>query len=142
MIKRINNIIKNLIKPEYDLILENLISEQQKRIFHLFYIDKMSRNDIQKELNISRYNLETNLEIIRKKISKIPQFDCKFRVDETNEARLIERCKKLGKSQEYIKFCVLAFCKKFTKKQIADIMCLDIETVRKYKSIRRKELEK
>ena len=76
MIKRINNIIKNLIKPEYDLILENLISEQQKRIFHLFYIDKMSRNDIQKELNISRYNLETNLEIIRKKISKIPQFDC------------------------------------------------------------------
>ena len=75
MIKRINNIIKNLIKPEY-------------------------------------------------------------------EARLIERCKKLGKSQEYIKFCVLAFCKKFTKKQIADIMCIDVETVRKYKSIRRKELEK
>ena len=104
-------------------------------------MQKKRRKEIEKELNISRYKLESNLEIIREKLMKIPEFDCKFRVDEATEKQIRSKCRRLGKSKEYEDFCVLAFCKKLKKKDIADIMCIDIETVRKYKSIRRKELE-
>lgn len=140
MIKKINEIINKLIKPEYDLILDNLISEKQKQIFNMFYIEKMPKKYIEKTLNLSKYSLEKNLENIREKIQKIPEFNCSFNCEEVSEAKLIEKCKRLGKSEEYIKFCILAFHKKLKKKDIADIMCIDIETVRKYKSIRRKEL--
>lgn len=142
MIKQFNNFIENLIKPECDLVLENLLSSLQKRIFMLYYVEKISKSEIQKQLNISKYKLDKNLENIREKIYKIKAFNFKFSCDDTTEKRLVERCKRLGKSEEYIQFCVLAFIKKLKKREIADIMCLDIETVRKYKSIRRKELEK
>ena len=142
MIKRLNSIIKSLIKPEVDLILENLMSDLQKQIFTLFYVQKIPKKDIQKMLNISKYSLENNLVIIREKIGKIPQFNCSFKCDDASEARLRERCRKLGKNKEYTEFCVLAFVKKYTKKQLAQHFYIDIETVRKYKSIRRKELEK
>ena len=142
MIKQFNNFIENLIKPECDLVLENLLSSLQKRIFMLYYVEKISKSEIQKQLNISKYKLDKNLENIREKIYKIKAFNFKFSCDDTTEKRLVERCKRLGKSEEYIQFCVLAFIKKLKKGEIADIMCLDIETVRKYKSIRRKELEK
>lgn len=142
MIKQINKLVKTFIKSEQDLVLENLISDLQKQIFLMFYMQKMKRKDIEKELKISRYKLETNLEIIRQKILKIPEFDCKFNLEEASEKQIRNRCQRLGKSKEYEDFCVLAFYKKLKKKEIADIMCIDIETVRKYKSIRRKELEK
>lgn len=141
MIKQINRLVKTFIKSEQDLVLDNLISDLQKQIFLMFYMQKMKRKDIEKQLKISRYKLETNLEIIRQKILKIPEFDCKFKVEEASEKQIRNRCQRLGKSKEYEDFCVLAFYKKLKKKDIADIMCIDIETVRKYKSIRRKELE-
>ena len=141
MIKQFNNFIENLIKPEYDLVLENLLSDLQKNIFTLYYVKKVSKIDIQKELKISKYKLDKNLENIREKIYKIKAFNFKFSCDDTTEKRLIERCKRLGKSEDYIQFCILAFIKKLKKREIADIMCIDIETVRKYKSQRRKELE-
>lgn len=141
MIKQFNNFIENLIKPEYDLVLENLLSDLQKNIFTLYYVKKVSKIDIQKELKISKYKLDKNLENIREKIYKIKAFNFKFSCDDTTEKRLIERYKRLGKSEDYIQFCILAFIKKLKKREIADIMCIDIETVRKYKSQRRKELE-
>ena len=141
MIKQFNNFIENLIKPEYDLVLENLLSDLQKNIFTLYYVEKLSKSDIEKQLKISKYKLDKNLENIREKIYKIKAFNFKFSCEDTTEKRLIERCKRLGKSEDYIQFCILAFIKKLKKREIADIMCIDIETVRKYKSQRRKELE-
>ena len=58
MIKQFNNFIENLIKPECDLVLENLLSSLQKRIFMLYYVEKISKSEIQKQLNISKYKLD------------------------------------------------------------------------------------
>lgn len=142
MIKQFNNFIKTMVKDDYDLVLENLLSDLQKEIFTLFYVQKLCKKDIENKLKISRYKLDNNLENIRQKIFKIKAFNFKFDLDNVSEKRLRERCRKLGKSKEYEDFCVLAFIKKLKKREIADIMCIDIETVKKYKSARRKELEK
>ena len=101
----------------------------------------MLKKYIEKKLKISSYKLDKTLEIIRKKISKMPEFDCKFRVDDTTEYRLRDRCHKLGKSREYEEFCVMKFIKRLKNREIADIMCLDVETIKKYARIRKKELE-
>lgn len=142
MIKQFNNFIQTMLKDECDLILENLLSDLQKNIFKLYYVEKLCKSDIEKQLKISRYKLDKNLENIREKIYRIKAFNFKFSCYDTTEKRLVERCKKLRKSDDYIRFCILAFIKKLKNNEIADIMCLDIETVRKYKIIRKKELEK
>lgn len=141
MIKQVNRITETMTKTEYEAILDNLLIDFHKQVFTLFYVEKMLKKDIEKKLKISSYKLDKTLEIIRKKISKMPQFDCKFRVDDTTEYRLRDRCHKLGKSREYEEFCVMKFIKRLKNREIADIMCLDVETIKKYARIRKKELE-
>lgn len=141
MIKQVNKIVNTMIKSEYELILDNLIIDLQKEIFTLFYVEKLSKKDIENKLKISNYTLSKNLEIIREKISKMPEFDCKFRCDDTTEYRLRDRCRKLGKSDDYEEFCVMAFIKKVSKSELAERFNIDEDTVRKYIKLRKRELE-
>ena len=141
MISQIENFLKFMLKRERDLVLDNLVNDLEKKVFELKYAQKMSKNQIRKELKIGANKLDKVLSDLNNKIMRIPELGFKFNINEASEEMIIDRCKRLNKPDDYIQFCVLAFCKKLKKKEIADIMCIDVETVRKYKSIRKKELE-
>ena len=132
----------NLIKSEYNLVLDNLVNDMEIKMFQLVFVQKMSKKDTQNVLNLSRRKFEAIYNSLVAKVYKIKELGLKYNVYDMSEDEIKSRCKLMNKSDEYVKFCILAFVKKLKKKEIADIMCLDIETVRKYKSIRRKELER
>lgn len=65
----------------------------------------------------------------------------KFCCTTANEDEIRARCLELGKNDEYANFVILAFRSGLRQKEIAAKTGLTVETVRKYKRIRRKELE-
>lgn len=141
MLNQFQKFIKYILRPQAEIVKNNLVTELECAVFESYYVQKKSKSDVQKELNIGRKKLDKMLSIVRQKILLMPEFKFKLKVEEMTEEQIEEKCIKLGKSQEYIQFCKLAFVQGLKKKEIADIMFLDIETVKKYKSIRRKELE-
>ena len=130
-----------MLKRERNLVLDNLVNDLEKKIFEMKYVQKMSKNQIRKELKIGGNKLDRILNELTEKIISIPELGFKFDVYEVSEEKLINKCKELNKSDDYIKFCILAFNQRLKNEEIADIMCIDIETVRKYKIYRKKELE-
>ena len=131
-----------MLKREKNLVLDNLVNDLEKKIFEMKYVQKMSKNQIRKELKMGSNKLDRILNELTEKIMSIPELGFKFKVYEVSEEKLVNKCKELNKSDDYIKFCTLAFTQRLKNEQIADIMCIDTETVRKYKLYRKKELEK
>jgi len=64
-----------------------------------------------------------------------------FKCDTATETEMLDRCRELGKSAEYARFCVMAFVEKRRRKDIASAMYLAESTVKEYKRLRRRELE-
>lgn len=142
-LKEINQFFKTIIKSEYEEICEEiLLSEEEEDIFHLKYIDKKGNNEIAKILDKTPSYIDNRLVNIRKKLLKLPIFNKpKFSCDTATEYQIKEKCRKLGKSKEYVDFCIDAFVVKLTRKEMANKYMLEPNTIKQYKRIRRKELE-
>ena len=70
-IKAINSFFSTALKPEVDLLVEQLmLSDRQTDIFYRFYIRKQDRNFIADELGMSSDSVAKELKKVRKKIVK------------------------------------------------------------------------
>lgn len=141
MINQFDYKMKYLLKKDVDIINSNLVNGLDKEVFNLYYVEKLSKLQIRKKLKLGQEKLDNILEELTDKIILIPEMGLKFDVYTASKTRLVARCALLGKSDDYIRFCIYAYHDKLTKREIADKMCLDIDTVRKYRTDRRKELE-
>lgn len=139
--KTIHNFRDNLMKTENDLVLDNLINEIEIDVFKLHFVQKMSKIETQNELKLSRRKFDKIYNSLVAKVYKIKELGLKNNVYEMPKAEIIRRCNELEYSEFKTKFCIYAYYEKLTKREIADKMCLDIDTVRKYRTDYRKELE-
>lgn len=71
-VKTINSYFKNAIKSDVNEILSKLIlTERQNKIFTMFYLERQDINYIADSLNVCRTVVNTELRLIRSKVSKI-----------------------------------------------------------------------
>lgn len=133
-----------MIKTEFLQLSEDLLlSDEDQIIFRLRYVDKMTSLDIANALNRKENYINKKLFILRQKLSKHPIFNKKaFNVDIATEIELKDRCRHLSYSSEKTQFCVDAFVYKLSNKNLAEKYNYTLETVKKYKTLRRKELNK
>lgn len=143
-ISELNTFFRVMVKREFEEITADLLlNDFQKTIFRLKYVDKLSNDDIANALNIRLSKVNNELFIIRQKLSKLPIFTKeKFNPDTASEYAMRERCRKLAKSKDYADFCVDAFVYKLSNKNLAQKYGYSFETAKKYKTLRRKELNK
>lgn len=143
MLKEINNYFKTILRSEFEEIsAEMLLTDAEKEMLRLRYVVKLDYQLIADILTMREKDVKNRLVIIRKKLAKLPIFTKeKFVADTATEYAIRERCRKLGKSKEYTEFCIDAFVLKMTRKQMAQKYHLEPDTIKKYKSNRRKELE-
>ena len=143
-LRRINEYFQLILKSEFEeLTAELMLSDIEKDIFRLRYVDKMNSEDIADALNIKHNEVKNKLFIMRKKLSKLPIFSGQeFNPDTASEYAMRDKCRKLGKSKDYADFCVDAFCLKLSNKNLAEKYNYTLETVKKYKTLKRKELNK
>lgn len=141
-LRRINEYFQLILKSEFEeLTAELMLSDIEKDIFRLRYVDKMNSEDIADALNIKHNEVKNKLFIMRKKLSKLPIFSGQeFNPDTASEYAMRDKCRKLSKSKDYADFCVDAFCLKLSNKNLAEKYNYTLETVKKYKTIKRKEL--
>lgn len=131
-----------MVKREFEEITADLLlNDFQKTIFRLKYVDKLANDDIANALNIKLSKVNNELFIIRQKLSKLPIFTKeKFNPDTASEYAMRERCRKLGFSKFITDFCVLAFVEKLPNKELANKYNYSVATVKRYKALRRREL--
>jgi len=143
MLKEINNYFKTILRTEFEEIsAEMLLTDKEKEMLRLRYVAKLDYKLIADILTIREKDVKNRLIIIRKKLAKLPIFNKgKFVADTATEYAIKDKCRKLGKSKEYTDFCIDAFVHKLSRKEMAQKYCLEPDTIKKYKSIRRKELE-
>lgn len=143
-ISELNTFFRVMVKREFEEITADLLlNDFQKTIFRLKYVDKLANDDIANALNIRLSKVNNELFTIRQKLSKLPIFTKeKFNPDTASEYAMRERCRKLSKSKDYADFCVDAFVYKLSNKNLAQKYGYSFETVKKYKTLRRKELNK
>lgn len=141
-ISELNTFFRVMVKREFEEITADLLlNDFQKTIFRLKYVDKLANDDIANALNIRLSKVNNELFTIRQKLSKLPIFTKeKFNPDTSSEYAMRDKCRKLGKSKDYADFCVDAFVYKLSNKNLAEKYGYSFETIKKYKTLRRKEL--
>lgn len=139
----IKNDIKYMLRSEYNqLINELFLDETDKNIFNFKFIQGKSKKEISNLIGLSYFKTLNRLTIIEEKLNKIAKIKSSlFSCDNASEFDIKYRCNKLQKSKEYTNFCVDCFVNKFKNKELANKYFIEIETVKKYKRIRRQELE-
>jgi hypothetical protein len=123
---------KIMIKSDYDLLMNELMP-YDREIFTEKYINCKTN----KELNLTSKKLNDFRERIIKAIKLIKA----NKLEGISQSLLIYRCKKLGLDKNKIDFAIDCFINKLTRKEMADKYYLDPESVKKYKSNLRKQLE-
>lgn len=143
-ISEINTYFRCLIRTEYEQLKSDLLlNDFQETIFRLKYIDRMGSDDIANALNIRLSKVNNELFIIRQKLSKLPIFTKeKFNSDTASEYAMRDKCRKCGFSAFMTNFCVDAFCIRLSNKELSNKYNYSLATVKKYKTLKRKELNK
>lgn len=143
IIKEINKFFKTIIKSEYEEVCDDLcLSQEELILFNLKYIEKLTNIEIAEHMGKTSSFVQKRLFFIRQKLLKLPRFTKKkFDCNTATESELRKHCIRLGKSKEYIDFCVDAFVNKLTRKEMAQKYLLGVNTVKQYKMQRRAELE-
>ena len=76
IIRSINNFFRKAIKKDIDRISSEIIlSERQKKIFEMFYIQKKNIDFIADSLCVCRMVVNNELKAIRGKIAKVLELD-------------------------------------------------------------------
>lgn len=127
----IKDYAKRMLKSDYDLICQELLPKD----VYLF-TEKYLNGKSDKELNLK----PRDSKILKEKLTKIIISYKKQSLDNISETQIRYRCHKLGKSKEYTDFCVDAFVYKLSNKELAQKYYLEVETVKHYKVLRKKEL--
>lgn len=142
LIKQINDFFNTIIKREFEEVsADMLLNDEEQEMLRLRYIVGLKNYEIVNVLGCSQHKVDKTLVNIRKKLAKLPSFKKeKFDLSKATEEDIKHRCKQLNKSLEYAYFCIDAFVNKLTRKQMAQKYHLEPDTIKKYKSIRRKEL--
>lgn len=143
-IKRINEYFQLILKSEFEeLTAELMLSDIEKDIFRLRYVDKMNSEDIANALNIKHNEVKNKLFIMRKKLSKLPIFSGQeFNPDTASEYAMRDKCRKCGFSAFMTNFCVDAFCTRLSNKELANKYNYSLATVKQYKTEKRKQLSR
>jgi len=69
---KVNAFFKTAVKKEVDYLTENLIlSEKQKKIFNMYYLERQCIDFIADSVNSSRSAVCSDLKIIRDRIMKL-----------------------------------------------------------------------
>ena len=139
----IKNDIKYMLKSEYNQLIDDLMLDDiSKKIFDLKFLEGKTKKEISTSIGLSMSRISERLDIIKVKLEKIAKIKSSlFSLDNAVEFDIIYRCKKLEKSIEYRNFCIDAFIKKLKNKELAEKYYISIDTVKKYKRDRRRELE-
>ena len=135
--------LKYMLKTEYNQLIDDLmLDDTTKQIFDLKFLQGKNKKEISTSLNLSISKVSDRLDIIKVKLEKIAKIKSSlFSLDNAVEFDVVYRCKKLGKSIEYRNFCIDAFIKKLKNKELAEKYYISIDTVKRYKRDRRRELE-
>lgn len=71
-VKAINSYFRNAVKSDVTSLLSELIlTERQSKIFSMFYLEKKDIDFIADSLNVCRTVVNTELKLLRNKISRI-----------------------------------------------------------------------
>lgn len=143
-ISELNTFFRVMVKHEFEEITADLLlNDFQKTIFRLKYVDKLANDDIANALNIRLSKVNNELFIIRQKLSKLPIFTKeKFNPDTASEYAMRDKCRKMSYSKLMTDFCVDAFVEKLSNKELANKYNYSLSTAKKYKTLKRKELNK
>ena len=128
----IKDYTRTMIKSDYDLLIAELMPKD-KILFDEKYINGKSN----KELNLTNKKLKDFRERIIKAIKLIKS----NKLEGISETLLRYKCKKLGKCENEIIFAIDCFINNMTRKELAKKYCYAEETIKKYKSNLRKELQ-
>ena len=128
----IKDYTRTMIKSDYDLLIAELMPND-KILFDEKYLNGKSN----KELNLTNKKLKDFRERVIKAIKLIKT----NKLEGISQSLLIYRCKKLGLDKNKIDFAIDCFINGLNRKEMADKYCLEPETIKKYKSNLRKELE-
>lgn len=76
IIKKINDFFRNALKKDIDKINNEIVlSERQRKIFEMFYIEKQNIDFIADSLCVCKMVVNNELKIIRNKIVRILEID-------------------------------------------------------------------
>ena len=127
----IKDYVKKMLKIDYDLICQELLPADIV-LFTEKYINGKSNADLKMS--------EKDSKILDEKLVKIISSHIRNSIDNLSKTQLEYRCKRLNKSKEYTNFCIDAFIKKLKNKELAEKYVIELDTVRHYKFLRKKEL--
>ena len=141
-LKKIGNKIKSLLKSEYNEINDEVcLSDTEKIIFKMLFVDDYTPLEIAQVLNKNISYINIKISFLALKLEKLKQLQLNFNVKLATKEELIKRCKKLGKNQSYIDFCVDAFYNKLLNKELSEKYFITEKTAKEYKRLRKKDLE-
>ena len=123
---------KKMIKSDYDVLIQELMPYDAE-----MFVEKYINGKTNKQLNLSsKKSKELNYRLI--KAIKLIQSN---KLEGISETLLRYKCKKLGKNQHEIQFAIDCFVNNLTRKEMAKKYFLAEETIKKYKSNLRKQLQ-
>jgi hypothetical protein len=123
---------KTMIKSDYDLLMNELMPYDRE-----IFTEKYINGKTNKELNLTSKKLNNFRERVIKAIKLIKT----NKLEGISQSLLIYRCKKLGLDKNKIDFAIDCFINGLNRKEMADKYCLEPETIKKYRSNLRKQLE-
>ena len=122
---------KRMLKSDYDLICQELLPKDIE-----FFTEKYINGKTDKELKLK----PKDSKILKEKLTRVILKIKSNSLHNISETQLRYRCKKLNKSKDYTDFCIDAFVKRLSNRELSDRYFLSIETVKHYKVLRKKEL--
>jgi len=121
-----------MIKSDFELICNELLPAD-KELFIEKYLNKKSN----KELKVSSIRISN----LNSKLERIIGIIKRKSLVGISESLLRYRCKNLGLDREKTEFAVDCFCNDLTRKELANKYMYSEDTIKKYKSKLRKDLE-
>ena len=131
--REIKNYTDNMLKSDFDLICGELLPKDKD-----LFIEKYINGKTNKELKVSQKTINN----LNTKLVKIITIIKKSSLIGISETLLRYRCKKLGLDRDKIEFAVDCFVNDMTRKELAKKYLYEEETIKKYKSKLKKELER
>lgn len=122
---------KRMLKSDYDLICQELLPKDIR-----LFTEKYLNGKTDKELNLK----QKDSKILKEKLIEIILKIKSNSLNNISETQLRYRCRKLNKSKDYTDFCIDAFIHRLSNKELAKKYYIEIETVKHYKVLRKKEL--
>ena len=122
---------KRMLKSDYDIIVSELLPKDAE-----LFTEKYINGKTNEELNLK----SKDSKILKEKLAKIILNIRTNSLNGISQTQLEYRCRKLNKSKDYTDFCIDAFIKRLSNRELSDKYFLSIETVKHYKVLRKKEL--